>query len=90
MCIRDSTNAAYTIKGGEVVAVNGRIVKSCMGRTIWVDAEKSPRIDAELHRRTLEDLKRKFREYWTVEFENYMIQEDYLRSPMRITPAGGK
>jgi len=83
-------NAAYTIKGGEVVAVNGRIVKSSMGRTIWVDAEKSPRIDAELHWRALEDLRRKFREYWTVEFENYMIQEDYLHSKMRITPGGNK
>ena len=83
-------NAAYTIKSGEIVAVNGRIVKSSMGRTIWVDAEKSPRIDAELHRRAHEDLKRKFREYWTVEFENYMIQEDYLHSSMRMTPGGDK
>jgi len=29
--------SAYTIKGGEIVAINGDIVKSVEGNTIWVD-----------------------------------------------------
>ncbi len=65
--------SAYTVKGGEVVSRNGNIVKSVEGRTFWVDVKLSmnPRAVAS-------DMKRRFREYWTVEYENYPVPEDYL------------
>jgi len=75
---------AYTIKGGEVVAKDGTIAKSVSGRTFWVDAESSASLDEESYRRASLDLKTRFREYWTVEMENYYIPESYLHSPVRI------
>ncbi len=30
------------------------------------------------------DLKQKFREYWTVEYENYLIPDEYLHAPAPI------
>ncbi|RJS67718.1 formylmethanofuran dehydrogenase subunit A [Candidatus Bathyarchaeota archaeon] len=70
--------AAYTIKGGRIVVRNGEVVKSVWGRTIWVDVRlKSP---AEVSA----DMKRRFREYWTVEFENYIIPQDYLRGSLAL------
>ena len=70
--------AAYTIKGGEVVAKDGQIVKSIFGKTFWVKVKTS--LPMEIN----DDLKQKFREYWTVEYENYPIPDDYLHAPAPI------
>ena len=65
-------HAAYTIKGGEIVVKNDEIVKQAEGATIWLDVQTSE--PAEI----TEDMKRKFREYWTVEYENYPVTEHCL------------
>lgn len=72
------SRAAYTIKDGEIVVRDGEIVSPVYGRTFWVDIKLSSPI------KPTEDLKRKFREYWTVEYENYPIPEDYLRASAPI------
>jgi formylmethanofuran dehydrogenase subunit A len=64
--------AAYTIKGGEIASQNGEIVKHVEGATIWLD------IQVSTPWRVTEDIKKKFREYWTVEYENYPVSEHYL------------
>jgi len=64
--------AAYTIKGGEVVAKDGEILKSIYGKTLWVKVNSSLSTDVGA------DMKRRFREYWTVEYENYPIPESFL------------
>jgi len=70
--------AAYTIKGGQVVVKDGEVVKPVWGRTLWVDVGlKSP---AEV----TADMKKRFRDYWTVEFENYIIPRDYLRGSLAL------
>jgi len=74
---RAFSRAAYTIKGGEIVAINGEIVKVLDGRTYWINFETSPQIGDTI--KAPSDLKRKFREYWTVEFENYFIPERFLK-----------
>jgi formylmethanofuran dehydrogenase subunit A len=66
--------AAYTIKSGEIVAINGEIVRVLDGRTYWI---KFSQMDDPTW--APGDLKRKFREYWTVEFENYFIPERFLK-----------
>jgi len=71
--------AAYTIKGGEIVVKNGEVVKSMEGKTFWVNPQLSS--PAEI----TEDMKRKFRDYWTVEFENYPIPESYLTASQPIS-----
>jgi formylmethanofuran dehydrogenase subunit A len=65
-------HAAYTIKGGEIVVKNDEIVKQVEGATIWLDVQTSEPAEVT------DEMKRKFREYWTVEYENYPVTEDYL------------
>lgn len=64
--------AAYTIKNGEIVARNGEIVKPVTGRTYWADVKTHEPNVAEA------DLKQRFGDYWTVQYENYAIPERYL------------
>ncbi|RJS76450.1 formylmethanofuran dehydrogenase subunit A [Candidatus Bathyarchaeota archaeon] len=64
--------AAYTIKGGKVVVENGEIVQSVKGATMWLDVQTSEPVKIS------DDMKRRFREYWTVEYENYPVTEHYL------------
>jgi len=70
--------AAYTIKDGEIVVKNGQIVKSVFGKTFWVDVKTSLPMEVN------DDLKQKFREYWTVEYENYPIPDRFLHFPAPI------
>ena len=66
-------NAAYTIKGGEVVAKNGEILRHVEGATMWLDIQASEPVEIT------EEMKRKFKEYWTVEYENYPVTENYVK-----------
>jgi formylmethanofuran dehydrogenase subunit A len=75
--------AAYTIKGGEVVVKDGQIVKSVFGKTFWVNVKTS--LPMEIN----DDIKQKFREYWTVEYENYPIPDGYLHVPSPIAVKAG-
>ena len=70
--------AAYTIKDGEIVVKAGEIVKQVFGKTYWVDVETSmPHV-------VNDDIKTKFKNYWTIEFENYPIRDGFLHSPAPI------
>ena len=71
--------AAYTIKAGDVVAKDGEIAQSAEGVTMWLDVETSEPADVT------DDVKQKFREYWTVEYENYPVTEHYLKASQAIT-----
>ena len=73
------TSAAYTIKSGQIVVKNGEIVKPIFGKTYWVDVKTS------MPQEVNDDIKKKFREYWTVEYENYPIQEGFLHSSAPLT-----
>jgi len=64
--------AAYTIKDGDIVVKDGEIVKSVEGKTFWVNV--NTKASAEVS----SDMKRRFRDYWTVEYENYPVSEKYL------------
>jgi formylmethanofuran dehydrogenase subunit A len=71
--------AAYTIKGGQVVVKDGKVLKHIDGATMWLDVQTSE--EAKI----TEEMKRRFKEYWTVEFENYPVSEDYLAISQPIT-----
>ena len=75
---RSFERAAYTIKGGEIVAQKGEIVNPVRGRTYWVDVETREPVKANA------DLRQRFEEYWTVQYENYAIPERFLHSPASI------
>ncbi|RLI26066.1 formylmethanofuran dehydrogenase subunit A [Candidatus Bathyarchaeota archaeon] len=77
--------AAYTIKAGEIVCVNGELVKNMGGSIYWV----KPSISSDLEESVVSDIRRKFREYYTVEFENYLVGEEYLPRSVAIEVEGG-
>jgi formylmethanofuran dehydrogenase subunit A len=71
-------HAAYTIKDGEIVVKDGEIVKEVFGKTYWADVETSLPHDINA------DIKKKFKDYWTVEYKNYPLREGFLHSPAPI------
>ncbi|MEM0008026.1 MAG: formylmethanofuran dehydrogenase subunit A [Candidatus Bathyarchaeia archaeon] len=71
--------AAYTIKSGQVVVKDGEVLKHVDGATMWLNVKTSE--EAKI----TEEMKRRFKEYWTVEFENYPVSEDYLAISQPIT-----
>jgi formylmethanofuran dehydrogenase subunit A len=75
--------AAYTIKDGKIVVKDGEVVKQVFGKTYWVDVETS------MPHHVNDDIKKKFKDYWTVEYENYPIREGFLHSPAPITVKAG-
>ncbi|MFQ6094507.1 MAG: formylmethanofuran dehydrogenase subunit A [Candidatus Bathyarchaeia archaeon] len=73
--------AAYTIKDGKIVVKNGEVVKPVQGRTFWVN----PNISESLMD-SVKDIKERFQDYYTVQFENYPIPESHLAysSPIKV------
>jgi formylmethanofuran dehydrogenase subunit A len=72
--------AAYTIKDGEIVVKDGEIVKQVFGKTYWVDVECERNHCRTTRAQANAELKKKFKDYWTVEYENYPIREGFLHS----------
>jgi formylmethanofuran dehydrogenase subunit A len=70
-------HAAYTIKGGEIVVKDGEITATPMGRTFWVKSTTP----ADGHERMMEDLKMRFKNNYSVNFGNYMVQDEYVEHP---------
>ena len=71
--------AAYTIKDGKIVVKNDEVLKHVEGATIWLNVQSSEPV------KITDDMKRRFREYWTVEYENYPVTENYLKISNPIT-----
>ena len=71
--------AAYTVKGGELVVKDGAVIRQVDGRTMWLDVKVSEPA------RITGDMKRRFKEYWTVEYENYPVNEEHLKGLNPIT-----
>lgn len=72
-------NAAYTVKDGKIVVKNGEIVQHADGRTMWLDVETAE------EERISEEMKAKFRQYWTVEYDNYPVHDHYVKVQEPIT-----
>lgn len=66
-------HAAYTIKDGEIVVKDGEVVKSVGGKTFWVKPELANPIFEASPR-----LKKAFEDYYTVQYENYIVPEHHL------------
>jgi len=64
--------AACTVKDGEVVVKQGEILRHVKGATLWLDVQTSEPV------KVTEEMKRRFSEYWTVEYENYPVTEHYI------------
>ncbi|MCW4015500.1 MAG: formylmethanofuran dehydrogenase subunit A, partial [Candidatus Bathyarchaeota archaeon] len=73
-------NAAYTIKDGIVLVKDGEIVKTVSGKTMWLDVNTTEQLQID------DDMKRKFKDYWTVEYDNYPVFDHYVKvsSPIKV------
>jgi len=76
---RAFANAAYTIKDGAIVVKDGEIAKHVSGKTMWLDVEtrEQPQIG--------DDMKKRFKDYWTVEYDNYPVFDHCVKVPDQIT-----
>jgi formylmethanofuran dehydrogenase subunit A len=75
-------DTAYTIKGGEVVVVNGEVVSKGNKRTIWVDAT-----DGVMDPAVMEDIDKKFLRFYSVTMNNYPVQDAYVeRGELLVKP----
>ena len=72
-------NAAYTIKDGKVVVKDGEVVQHVDGKTMWLDVETAEKVQID------DEIKRKFKEYWTVEYDNYPVTDHYVKVSDPIT-----
>jgi formylmethanofuran dehydrogenase subunit A len=78
--VRDAFgNAAYTIKDGLVVVKDGKVVQTVNGKTMWLDVNTAEQVEID------DDMKRKFKEYWTVEYDNYPVSDHYVKVSSPIT-----
>jgi len=76
-------SALYTIKGGEVVVKDGSIIATPEGRTYWVN----PKVPQSYTDKMMPSLVDKFKNYYTVNLANYIVQDEYVQHPM-VIPAG--
>ncbi|RLG47935.1 MAG: formylmethanofuran dehydrogenase subunit A [Thermoproteota archaeon] len=77
--------AYCTIKDGEIVVMNGKIAKTRYGRTFYV---RSQELDKDLVEEVEKEIKQKFKEWYTVQFSNYIIDESEIRHPEPIVVGG--
>jgi len=77
------TAASYVFKDGEIVVKDGKVVNIGQhGRTYWVNSV----YDAELETQIVGEVEKMFKKYYSVNFANYAVQDEYLP---RSTPVNG-
>ncbi|MDK2790724.1 MAG: formylmethanofuran dehydrogenase subunit [Methanothermococcus sp.] len=68
--------AKYVLKDGEVVVKDGSVVKEVYGDTIYVDVKLDEGLEEEL----MKDLRLKFKKCYSINLENYPVQDEYANS----------
>ncbi|MEM0232483.1 MAG: formylmethanofuran dehydrogenase subunit A [Candidatus Nezhaarchaeales archaeon] len=73
----------HTIKSGVIVVKEGNVVRpEFYGATYYVDATKL--VDPNVYERTVKYLKEVFPQYYSVSFNNYVIEDRELRNPVKV------
>jgi len=68
------SNAAYTIKEGQIVVKDGEIVATPMGSLIRAEGK----IKESIYETMLEEVKLHWRDHYSINFNNYAVQSDYV------------
>lgn len=68
------TLTSYTIKGGEIVVKDGEIVATPIGDTFWAKTN----VDEDLMDAMIQDIKTRWRDHYSINFNNYAVQEAYV------------
>jgi formylmethanofuran dehydrogenase subunit A len=67
------SSAEYTIKGGDIVVLNGDVVALTNSKqTVWTDA------DGFNNQQVIDDVVDKFLKFYSVTLNNYPVQDDYI------------
>jgi formylmethanofuran dehydrogenase subunit A len=66
----------YVIKEGQILVEDGHIRQETYGKTLFVSPAYDPAVE--------KDIREFFDRYYTIEFENYPVQEDYLPRPQEV------
>jgi formylmethanofuran dehydrogenase subunit A len=75
--------AAFVLKDGQLVVRDGAVINPTLrGRTYWVDTM----LDEIVYNEVVADVERKFKQYYSVNFANYPVQDGYLP---HSTPVSG-
>ncbi len=77
---RAFAHAAYTIKAGEIIAKDGEVLQHVDGKTIWADVKMNNPL------KITDEVRQKFKDYYSVEYENYGMDTSYLKhsSPVPV------
>jgi formylmethanofuran dehydrogenase subunit A len=67
------------LRDGRIVVKDGEIIQHADGRTLWLNVQTTEQVKID------DEIKRKFKEYWTVEYENYPVTDHYLKNSDPIT-----
>ncbi|EKF87087.1 tungsten-dependent formylmethanofuran dehydrogenase subunit FwdA [Methanobacterium formicicum] len=68
-------NSAYVLKDGNIIVKEGNVVsEGTHGRTYWVNSL----YDGELEKQVESEVEKVFKKYYSVNFANYPVQEEYL------------
>jgi len=67
-------NAAYTIKDGQIVVKNGEITATPSGTTICAEGTIKDNVTEAM----LEDVKSHWRDHYSINFNNYGVQDAYV------------
>ena len=70
----------YTIKNGVIVVKNGEVISTTYGRTYYVN----PMVSEDITRDIIGDLKSKFKSYYSISLDNYIIDGCELRDSKQI------
>ena len=72
--------AAFTIKDCRIVVKNGEIVEAPAGRTYWVDSE----VSEGLMRKVESEIRDTFTDYYTLQMDNYAMDDSELVRSSRV------
>lgn len=75
--------AKYVVKGGDIVVVNGEVVKEVYGKTMWVNSLTPQRKEA-----AEQIVASEFEKHYSIKPSNYVVEEDYLKKPSEIRTGG--
>jgi formylmethanofuran dehydrogenase subunit A len=68
-------NASYVFKDGQIVVQDGNVTgPDLFGKTFWIDSV----YNQELENQVVGEVEKMFKQYYSVNFENYPVQDSYL------------
>jgi len=67
------SSAAYTIKDGKIVVKDGEITATTMGTLLRAEGK----VKDHVHEEMMEEVKARWRDHYSINFNNYAVQDVY-------------